>query len=226
LAESSLRIFVFRASSGFGLQASDFGLQASCDHPWRPGEQRNDPPNYRGQSSQAHASGGRGPREAARGQVVEFNRDIRPLLSDNCYTCHGPDKARRSLGGSSEKGKRSLRHEGLIGTRHEEEIVLFRRALAESNLRLFVLFCVFVVRRVFVFHVSVSWERQLRKRQEITKARRVMGTRHEEEIVLFRGALGESSLRVFVLFRVFVFRVSVSRERQPEKGKRSLRHEG
>src|SRR5437660_12228169 len=26
---------------------------------------------------------------------VEFNRDIRPILADNCYQCHGPDKAQR-----------------------------------------------------------------------------------------------------------------------------------
>ncbi|APW63995.1 PSD1 and planctomycete cytochrome C domain-containing protein [Paludisphaera borealis] len=31
-------------------------------------------------------------RAAAR---VEFNRDVRPILSDNCYSCHGPDKNRR-----------------------------------------------------------------------------------------------------------------------------------
>lgn len=27
--------------------------------------------------------------------TVGFNRDIRPILTDNCYACHGPDKGRR-----------------------------------------------------------------------------------------------------------------------------------
>src|SRR4051794_8901921 len=29
---------------------------------------------------------------------VEFNRDVRPILSNNCYLCHGPDKNQLQAG--------------------------------------------------------------------------------------------------------------------------------
>ena len=31
---------------------------------------------------------------AATSAKIDFNRDIRPILSENCYTCHGPDAAK------------------------------------------------------------------------------------------------------------------------------------
>ncbi|QQS49409.1 MAG: DUF1553 domain-containing protein [Acidobacteriota bacterium] len=41
------------------------------------------------------------PRAVADGQKtgqVDFNREIRPILSDNCFTCHGPDDKQRMAG--------------------------------------------------------------------------------------------------------------------------------
>ena len=28
-------------------------------------------------------------------KAVDFNRDIKPILADNCFKCHGPDKNQR-----------------------------------------------------------------------------------------------------------------------------------
>src|SRR5688500_15119282 len=40
---------------------------------------------------------------------VDFNRDIQPLLSENCYLCHGPDAKAR------EADLRLDRREGILG---------------------------------------------------------------------------------------------------------------
>src|SRR5438128_8793797 len=33
--------------------------------------------------------------KAAAAKPIDFNREIRPILSDNCFACHGPDENKR-----------------------------------------------------------------------------------------------------------------------------------
>lgn len=46
---------------------------------------------------------------AAQTDTIQFNRDIRPILSDRCYTCHGPDASKRKskLRLDTEEGAKS-----------------------------------------------------------------------------------------------------------------------
>src|SRR5579864_4954855 len=68
--------------------------------------------------------------------TVEFNRDIRPIFSDKCYTCHGPDKSNRKskLRFDTEAGaKADLGGHFAIVPGDLEKSELVRRITAENK---------------------------------------------------------------------------------------------
>src|SRR4051794_26652228 len=69
-------------------------------------------------------------------QTVEFNRDIRPIFSDRCYTCHGPSSTtRRSLlRFDTEAGaKQALNGHFAIAPGSPERSELIRRVTAGNS---------------------------------------------------------------------------------------------
>lgn len=72
---------------------------------------------------------------------IDFNRQIRPILSDNCFKCHGPDEAERKSGlrvdtpegiiAASESGK----HAVVAGKSAESELIA-RITSADADLKM------------------------------------------------------------------------------------------
>ena len=70
---------------------------------------------------------------------VQFNREVRPILSDRCYVCHGPDPGNRktALRFDQEQSTKSALKSGLFAIipGKPEESELYRRITATDNVK-------------------------------------------------------------------------------------------
>src|SRR5207249_2947876 len=59
------------------------------------------------------------------GQKVQFNRDIRPILAETCFACHGPDRNKRQANLRLDRSDPSLQR--ILTPGHPETSILLRR---------------------------------------------------------------------------------------------------
>ncbi|MCY3759523.1 MAG: c-type cytochrome, partial [Acidobacteria bacterium] len=72
---------------------------------------------------------------------VDFNRDIRPILADNCYACHGPDQNQRMAGlrldlQDSALGRLDSGHRAIVPGNPEESQLIRRITAGDEALKM------------------------------------------------------------------------------------------
>ncbi len=64
---------------------------------------------------------------------IEFNRDVRPILSDNCFYCHGPDKSHRKAKLRLDIREEALAKEAFVPGKADESELVKRLFLAADD---------------------------------------------------------------------------------------------
>jgi hypothetical protein len=64
--------------------------------------------------------------------AVDFNRDVRPILSDNCFACHGPDEEKRMAGLRLDTRDGAFERKGVIVAGKSAESRIWHRITADK----------------------------------------------------------------------------------------------
>jgi hypothetical protein len=63
---------------------------------------------------------------ARAGDKLEYNRDVRPILAENCFPCHGPDSAARKAGLRLDRRDDAVKSEAFVPGKPDESALVER----------------------------------------------------------------------------------------------------
>src|SRR6516225_12130382 len=67
---------------------------------------------------------------------VQYNRDVLPILSENCFACHGPDKAARKAGLRLDVREAAVKAEAFVPGKPDESALVERIGSDEPTQRM------------------------------------------------------------------------------------------